>query len=94
MLGQESDLGIIRQLRTVPNAHNPNCLPDNPIEKPVRPDDDFAVGKFRKFGKGAAGIRKLLQPSKGRLGFKPKFLSGSRTILANVFQALQELFTG
>ncbi len=76
--------GNVGQLRTMPDGHNPNRLVFGAIEKPVRPYDDFSIGKLRKLRDDSTRVWKLLQSPKNRFRFLTEFFACNGFVSTNV----------
>ena len=59
---------FFRQLCTVPCRDHPHGRAFDPVEEPVRPDNDLSIGEVRKLRDEAAGFGKLLQSAQSLLG--------------------------
>jgi hypothetical protein len=62
-LGAASLWWFVRQLRSMPNTHNPDNLSFTTIEEAVGRNDHLTVGELRKLGNDRTGVGESLEPA-------------------------------
>jgi len=86
--------GLFDPFGAVPDADNPDCLPPNSVEKPVRTDDHLAVRKVRELWKLAARFRKTLQAAEGTLRALTEAARRRGILAADELERVKELGAG
>ena len=85
---------ISRQLRAVPDRHNPHGFTHHSIKETIWLHDDFTVRQIGKLGNRTSRFGKFLKPSNNLFCFFTKFPGGSRTVPPYVLQPFEKLSTG
>lgn len=75
----------------MPDRHDPDVVAADPVEEPVRADDDLSVRKLGKLGQVTARLRETLKPTKHLLRSRSEALGGRCIVLGDIADGCQEL---
>ena len=83
--------GNFGDLRAVPDSNDPYDFALQPIEKPVRPNDDLSMRQLWKLRQMPSRIRKPFEPLQNLFGPLTESLSGQRIFRSDVRQRSKKL---
>lgn len=78
-------------LGTMPNRNNPYAFLFYPVKKPIRTNNHFSMGQFRKFGNDAPRMWVVFKSPQNLLGSLTEISSSRWLIFANVGKPVEKL---